>query len=445
MTNTLDTLSQLIDKAMAAGADAADAIAVDGRSVSVRYRLGKLEQLDGSEGGDIGLRVLIGKQMAMVSSEDRKPAALETLVERAIAMAKTVPEDPHCGLAEPDQLLKDLPEIDLCDPQDLAEPKLIEMAAEAEDAARAVEGVNNSNGSEAGFSRNDVVMAASNGFQRSYETTGASLSVSVLAGTDETGMETDYDYTSAVYASDMRSPQDIGREAGERTVKRLGAKKAPSKKLPLIFDRRAARGLVSHVLGAINGASIARGVSFLKDHMGEAVFPDGISIIEDPHRARGVRSRPCDAEGLPNQRRALIDNGQLTTWLLDLRAARQLELEPTGHAVRGTGGPPSPAPSNVWMEAGSISPAAMIADIKEGLYLTDVWGQGVNMVTGDYSRGVFGYWIENGELTHPVNETTIAGNLKDMFMNLTPADDLKIEFGTEAPTVRIDGMSVAGA
>jgi PmbA protein len=266
----------------------------------------------------------------------------------------------------------------------------------------------------------------------------------VLAGGSD-GMERDYDYSSAVYAADLRSPEDIGRSAGERTVKRLGARKMPTGKLPVVFDPRVSGGLLGHLAGAINGASIARGGSFLKDKMGQQVLPKGFTVIDDPHRQRGLRSKPCDGEGLANQRRAFIEDGVLTSWVLDLRSARQLGLESTGHASRGTGGPPSPSITNFYLEPGKLSRQELIADIKQGFYVVELIGMGVNGVTGDYSRGAAGYWIENGEITFPVNEMTVAGNLKDMFLNLIAADDLVFRTGVDAPTLRIEGMTLAGA
>jgi PmbA protein len=439
----LTLLSDLITDARKAGAEAADAIVVDGTSVSVTSRLGKLEQLERSEGGDIGLRVLIGKRQAIVSSSDRSREALKELVDRAVAMARTVPEDPYCGLAAPDQLAKSLPTLDICDSAEISAETLIEKAKACEAAALAVKGVTNSEGASASWGKSQVAIAASNGFARAYESSGSSMSVSVIAG-EADGMETDYDYTSAVYFADLKTPAEVGVNASMRAVRKLGGRKVSSQKVPVIFDARVARGLVGHFLGAINGSSIARGTSFLKDAMDTEVFGTGINIFEDPHRNRGLRSKPCDAEGLPNKRRALIDQGKLTTWILDLRSARQLNLAPTGHGSRGTGSPPGASTTNVWLEAGGISPEALMGDIKDGLFVTDLSGQGVNSVTGDYSRGAVGFWIENGQLTYPVHEITIAGNLKDMFQRLTPANDLDLRYGIDAPTVRIEGMTLAG-
>lgn len=443
--DALDQLDAVISAAKKAGADAADAILINGRSVSVTWRLGQLEGLDQSDGGSIGLRVFCGHRSAIVSSSDRSKAALDELVERAVAMARLVPEDPYSGLADPAQLATRRPEIDICDPATRTAEDLIDDARRAEDAARAVPGVTNSDGAEAGWGFAEISVAASNGFSHSYTNSSSSVSAVVLAGAGETGMERDYDYSTAVYAADMRTPEDVGTTAGERVVRRLGARRAKTGRVPVIFDWRVSRSLVGHLLGAINGSSVARGTTFLKDSMGAEIFAPGITITEDPLRPRGLRSRPVDAEGLPATRRTLIDQGRLTTWLLDLGSARQLGLESTGHASRGVSSPPGPSPSNVWMEPGTLSVADMIAEVKDGLYITDLFGQGINGVTGDYSRGCSGFWIENGELAYAVNETTIAGNLKDMFKGITPASDLVIRAGTDAPTVRIDGLTVAGA
>ena len=440
----LNLLSDLIDDAKKAGADAADALVVDNTSISVTYRLGKLEQLERSEGGDIGLRVLIGKRQAIVSSADRSREALKELVARAVAMARTVPEDPYCGIAAPEQLAKSLPVLDICDPTEVSAETLIENAKACEAAARDVKGVTNSEGASSSWGKAQVAIAASNGFARAYESSGSSMSVSVIAGDSASGMETDYDYTSAVYLADMKSAAEVGLSAGSRAVRKLGGRKISSRRVPVIFDARVARGVVSHLLGAINGSAVARGTTFLKDALNTEVFAPGINIFEDPHRNRGLRSKPCDSEGLANKKRALIDNGVLTTWILDLRSARQLNMAPTGHGTRGTGGPPSPGTTNVWLEAGTSSPAELIRDIKEGLFVTDLVGQGVNGVTGDYSRGAVGFWIENGELTYPVHEVTVAGNLKDIFKHLTPANDLELKYGIDAPTLRIDGLTLAG-
>lgn len=439
----LDLLSGLIGKARRAGADAADAVLFDGTSLSISHRLGKLEHVERSEGGDLGLRVFIGRRMAIVSSSDRRPAALDEIVARAVAMAKAVPEDPFCGIADPAELATDLPELDLIDAVEPSTETLSERARAAEEAALAVKGVTNSEGASASFGRTMAAMVASNGFARITGSTGSGISVSAIAGAG-TAMETDYDHTSAVHAAGLDPPEAIGRSAGERAVARLGARKVATARVPVIFDPRVSRSLLGHLVGAINGAAVARGTSFLKEKMGEPVFAPGVAVIDDPHIRRGLRSRQCDSEGVANRRRALIDDGRLTSWLLDLRSARQLGLDPTGHAVRGTSGPPGAAPSNLFLAPGPATPEALMADIAEGFYVTGLMGSSVNGVTGDYSRGASGFWIERGRIAHPVNEVTIAGNLNDMYRALVPANDLVHRYGMDAPTVRIDGMTVAG-
>jgi len=440
----LNLLQDLIVKAKKAGAEAADAVAVAGASLSHTRRLGKTEKLERSETQDLGLRVLIGKQQAMVSSSDRAPAALDELVERAVAMARAIPEDPFCGLADPGEITRDWPALDIFDPGEPSAEILIERARAAEEAALAVTGITNSEGADAGWGRSRAALVASNGFAGSYAGSSHGVSTSVIAGSG-TGMERDYDFASAVYASDLRNPEEIGREAGERAVKRLGARKMPTSKVPVVFDPRISRSFLSHLLGPISGPSITRGTSFLKDKLGEKIFPDAITITEDPHKQRGLRSRPFDGEGIANRRRALIDKGVLTTWLLDLRSARQLKMASTGHAARGTASPPSPAATNVWIEPGSQTPEELYADIKSGFYVTELMGMGVNGVTGDYSRGAAGFWIENGAIAFPVSEMTVAGNLKDMFARMVAANDLEFRTGADAPTLRIDDLTVAGA
>jgi PmbA protein len=436
-------LGDLIAKARRAGADQADAVLLEGVSLSHAQRLGRTEKLERSEGYDLGLRVLIGKRQAIVSSNDRAPERLGELIERAVAMAKAVPEDPYCGLAEPDEIARHWPELDMVDPAEPSPESLIARAAAAEDAARAVSGVTNSEGAEAGWGRSRVVMAASNGFAGGYAGTGHSVSAAVLAG-EGTEMERDYSYTSAVHVSDLRDPVAVGTEAGERAVQRLGARKVATCQVPVVYDPRVASSLLRHLLGAISGPAVARGTSFLKDKLGQRLFPRGIAVIDDPHKPRGLRSKPFDGEGLANSRRAIIEDGVLTSWLLDLASARQLRLKSTGHAARGTSSPPSPSPTNLWLEPGPVTAQELLGDIAQGFYVTELMGMGVNGVTGDYSRGAAGFWIEGGELTYPVSEVTVAGNLKDMFQHLTAASNLEFKTGIDAPTLRIDGMTIAG-
>src|SRR5712692_5122137 len=442
--NDIDLLQDLVARAKKAGAGAADAVLVEGVSLSHARRLGKTEKLERSEGQDLGLRVLVGKRQAMVSSSDRSPKMLAELVERTLAMARAVPEDPFCGLAEPGEIARDWPSLDMLDPAEPSAEALIERARAAEEAALAVEGITNSEGAEAGWGRSRIALAASNGFAGFYAGSSHGVSVSVIGGSG-TQMERDYDFASAVYAADLRDPAEIGKSAGERAVKRLGARKMPTGRVPVVFDPRVARGFISHLLGAISGPSIARGTSFLREKLGQRIFPEAITITEDPHRQRGQRSKPFDGEGIANRRRAIIDKGVLTTWLLDLRSARQLGLETTGHASRGTASPPSPSATNVWIAPGALSPKELIADIASGFYVTEMMGMGVNGVTGDYSRGAAGFWIDKGEIAFPVSEMTVAGNLKDIFARLVAADDLEFKAGADAPTLRVDDLTVAGA
>ena len=441
--NQLDLLSRLLELAKKEGAESADAVVFDATSIEVAQRLGAPEKLERAESADMGLRVFIGKQQAIVSSTDHSDDALREMAERAVAMAKVAPEDPWCGIADPDQIATTLAEMDSFDPVEPETQTLIDMANEAEDAARAVKGVTNSEGAEAGYSKARIALAASNGFAQNYAVTSHSFSVSVLAG-EGTTMERDYDFATAVYAEDLNAPADVGKNAGERAVARLNPQKKKTSQVPVVYDWRASSSLLRHLTGAINGAGIARGTSFLKEMMGEQVFGENITIHDDPHRKRGLSSKPFDGEGIATTPKKIIENGKLTTWLLDLASARQLGLATTGNASRGTCGPPSPSSTNVYLEAGELSVEELISDIKEGLLVNELIGMGVNGVTGDYSRGASGFWIENGEITYPVSEMTIAGNLKDMFAALVPANDLEFRYGTDAPTVRIDGMTVAG-
>lgn len=439
----LNLLEDLLTKALKKGADAADAVHIESQSLSVAQRLGNAEKLERSESSDIGLRVFFGKRQAIVSSSDSSSKALEELIDRVISMAKVVPEDPYCGLANKEQLVTDIIDVDSFDPSEPTTETLIDWANRAEDAARSIPGITNSEGAEAGWGRATVSVAATNGFSQVYSGSHYSLSASVLAGKG-VNMERDYDYTGAVYANDMIAPEEIGRNAGNKAVKRINPKKVKTAQVPVIYDPRVSRGIVGHLLSAINGSAIARNTSFLKEKMGKQIFADAISVYDDPHRLRGLRSKPFDGEGVTNKKHKIIDNGQLTTWLLDLRSARQLGLETTGHASRGVGSPPSPSSTNVYLEPSNISPSELISDIKNGLYITELIGMGINGLTGDYSRGAAGYWIENGEITYPVSEVTVAGNLNDMFLNLTTANDLEYRYGVDAPTLRIDGMTLAG-
>jgi PmbA protein len=442
--SVLDDAAMLVERALKAGAEAAEAVVLEGQSLGVSWRLGKLEDVERSEGRDVGLRVFIGKRQATVSTTDLSERSLKPLIERVVAMAKIAPEDPYAALAEKEFLARELPFLDIDDQSHVpSAEELAKSAAEAEDAALAVQGVTNSGGAGASWGRSGIALVTSEGFSGAYSGTSFSVSCSVLAG-EGTGMERDYDYSSTRHLADLEAPGPIGLSAGTRAVRRLSPRKVKSQSVPIVYDPRVSAGLIGHLSGAISGAAIARKTSFLQHSMGKQIFASGISIVDDPHRARGLRSKPFDGEGVANRKTQLIDDGMLTTWLLDTASARQLGLTTTGHAARGTGGPPSPSTTNLYMEAGTLSPDDLIADIADGFYVTEMIGMGVNGVTGDYSRGASGFWIENGKLSYPVSEITVAGNLKDMFLHMTPANDLVFRQGTNAPTIRVEGMTIAG-
>ena len=440
---TLQLLEGLLKKAKSSGATDADIVLSDSSSVSVQRRNGKPESLQRSEEAEIGLRVFVGKKQAIVSSSDRAPDALAQMAERAVAMARNVPEDQYAGIADVSEIAKTFPELDLYDATEIPVEKMTAMADAAEGAARAVKGVTNSEGAECGSSKDTTYYVASNGFVGGFSSSGFSLSVSVIAGED-TGMETDYDFDATVYLKDLRAPEIIGKSAGERAVSALNPRKGPTKKMPVVFDRRAAGGLIGSLAGAISGTSVARGTTFLKDKMAQQIFAPHITIVDDPFMQRGQRSHPFDAEGVTPQKRNIVDKGVLTGWLLDTASARQLKLKTTGNASRSASSPPSPRPSNFYMQAGKKTVDELIADIEEGFFVTQLMGSGANMVTGDYSRGARGFWIEKGKIAYPVAEMTIAGNLNDMWLELEAANDLQFKYGVDAPTVRIASMTVAG-
>jgi len=440
----VEVCAALVEAAKRAGADAADALEVRNTSLSVARRLGKIEQLERAEGFDLGLRVFVGKRQAIVSTTDADPRGFAQLAERAVAMARVVPEDPFGGLAERPDRPRDAAALDLLDVAEPTAEALLARAAEAEEAALAVKGITNSEGADAGFGRVEIALVASNGFAGAYARSSHSLSVTAVAG-QGTGMERDYEWSSAVHLSDLDDPAAMGRRAAEKTVARLNPVRPRTARLPVVFDPRVSASMLGHLVGAINGAAVARGTSFLRDRLGQQVLAKGLTVRDDPTRRRGLRSRPFDGEGMAGEPRAIVEDGVLTTWILDWRSARQLGLASTGHASRGTGGPPGPAPTNLWLEPGSLTPQALMADIAEGLYVTDLIGMGVNGVTGDYSRGVAGFMIRNGALAEAVSEITIAGNLKEMFLNMAAANDLTFKRGSDAPTLRIEGLTLAGA
>ncbi len=441
--DVLNFLGDLVRAARAGGADEADAVDIDSRSLEAAVRLGKIEHVERSEQRKTGLRVLVGRRQAVVASADRRPETAAALVERAVAMARAAPEDPWAGLAAPGLLAADWPDLDLYDDDAPASDYLVRRASEAEAAALGVPGVSNSEGAGAGRSETHVALVSSNGFAGSYRRSGCGLSVSVLAG-EGTAMEGGAEWTQAVHASDLEEPEIIGRQAGERAVRRLGAVKPETAAMPVVFEQRLAGRLIGALAGAINGAAVARGTSFLKDAMGEAVLKNGMTLVDDPGRRRGIASRPFDAEGLPCARRAPVEDGVLRSWLLDLRSARQLGLPPAGNAVRSAGGAPGPAASNLYLAPGPLPPEALIGEIESGLFVTTLMGHGVDLAAGRYSQGAAGFAIRGGELAEPVSEITIAGDLRAMLLGLDAAADLVFRGGVNAPTLRIDAMTVGG-
>ncbi|OLB77121.1 MAG: modulator protein [Alphaproteobacteria bacterium 13_2_20CM_2_64_7] len=437
-----DLAERLVAAAGRAGADAADALAVRSVSLAVEVREGAVEESERSEGDDVGLRAFVGRRQAVVSTNDVNADVAE-LAERAVAMAKAAPEDPFAGLADPARLARDVPDLDLLDPDLPTVALLEERAQRAEHAGLAVKGVTKSGGASASAGIGGMVLVTSHGFRGAYLSSGQSVSMTAIAG-EGTAMERDYDYSSTLHGADLDPPEKVGRTAGERTVERLNPRKVKSKRVPVVFDRRIAGSLVSHLASAINGAAVARKTSFLKDRLGQRLFRPGIQVLDDPLRRRGLRSRPFDAEGVATRRLAVVEDGVLASWILDSATARELGFASTGHAQRGVSSTPAPGPSNLHLAAGSDTPEALMADIAEGFYVTDLIGVGVNQVTGDYSRGASGFWIENGKRSYPVSEVTIAGNLIEMFQTLLPANDLEFRFGTNAPSVRVEGLTVAG-
>ncbi|KAA8614057.1 TldD/PmbA family protein [Salipiger aestuarii] len=446
-TRSLDTLTRaLLDAAAKAGADASDAIAVDGSSIEIDVRGGALEQAERSEGVDIGLRVFVGRRVAVVSSSDVRTQTLTTMAERAVAMAREAPEDPYAGLAGPDQLVRhwDAGPLELCDPAPEPSPaELQEDARAAESAALAVDGIGQVQSASAGYGQRRVHLAASNGFSGGYSRTSRSRSCVAIAGSGLT-MERDYDGDSRTFQADLRPAEEIGRRASERALERLNPRKPRTGAWPVLFDERVSSSLIGHLLGAVNGASVARGASWLRDALGEQVLPAGLSLIEDPLRPRIAGSRPFDAEGLPTRRRAIVENGILKGYTLDLATGRKLGMDPTGNAARGTGAGPSPSNWNLALTQGPHSRDALIAQMGTGLIVTSMIGATINPNTGDYSRGAAGVWVENGVPAYTVSGVTIAGNLRDFLLRMTPANDARVWLGRVIPSLLVEGLTLAG-
>ncbi|KQI73447.1 modulator protein [Loktanella sp. 5RATIMAR09] len=448
MTQSLSDLSdQILQVAKRAGADAADAIAVDGTSISITVRDGALEQAERSEGIDIGLRVFVGNRQACVSSSDTKPETLMQMAQRAVAMAKEAPEDPHAGLADPSQLARNTATdaLELFDPSEEPDPAVLqEDATRAEAAALRNAGVSQVQSASAGYGRRRIHLAATNGFSAGYARSDRGLSCVAISGTG-TSMERDYDYDSRVFQADLRDAEEIGRIAAERAVERAGAKRPRTGAYPVLFDERVASTLIGSLLQASNGSMIARGSSWLRDAIGQQVLPKGLSIIEDPHRVRVTGSKLFDAEGLATTRRAIVDDGVLTGWTLDLATGRKLGMPSTANAARGTSAPPSPSLTNVALTQGQKSRDDLIREMGTGLLVTSMIGSTINPNTGDYSRGAAGFWVENGEIAYPVNECTVAGNLREMLKTIQPANDGRTHLSRVVPSLLVEGLTLAGA
>ncbi len=448
MGDMLEELSEaMLTAAKAAGADAADVMAIEGRSVTIDVRAGALEQAERAEGTDIGLRVLIGQRQACVSASDISIGTIKALAERAVAMAKEAPEDPYAGLADPDQLtqMRDSRALQLADPASEPSPDALQRdALEAEAAALAISGVSQVQAATATYSQRGIHIAATNGFSGGYTRTDRGLYCTAIVG-ENTGMEREYDGDSRIFQSDLRAASDIGQTAGQRAVARLGARKPPTGAYPVLFDERISSSLIGHLLAAANGGAIARGGSWLRNRLEKQVLPVALNVTEDPLRPRVSGSRMFDAEGLPVARREIVKDGILTGWALDLANARKLNMAPTGSAMRGTSAPPSPGYWNVALTQGAQTRKELLSDMGTGLLVTSMIGTTINPNTGDYSRGASGFWVENGEITYPVNECTIAGNLMDMLMRIVPGNDARTHLSRVVPSLLIEGMTLAGA
>ncbi len=447
MSRPLPSLTEaLLSAAKKAGADAADAMALEGRSLDIAVRKGGLEQAERAEGTDIGLRVFVGQRQACVSASDTSDATITMLADRAVAMAREAPVDPHAGLADPAQLATDwdVQQLELADPSPEPSPNELQtQALEAEAAAQAVKGISQVQSASGSYLAQRIQIAASNGFVGGYERTRRSLSCGAIAG-DGAAMQRDHDGDSRIFADDLRAPRDIGQSAGERAAQMLGARKPPTGAYPVVFDERIAGSLVGHLLVASNGVSVARGSSWLLNKLGERVLPKGVSLIEDPLRPRVSGSRPFDAEGLPTAARHIVEDGVLKGWTLDLATGRKLGFDSTANARRSAAAPPSPGVGNVALSQGDKSKDDLLAQMGTGLLVTSMIGSTINPNTGDYSRGASGFWIENGEISYPVNECTIAGNLLEMLLTLQPANDARMWLSRTVPSLLVEGMTLAG-
>jgi PmbA protein len=447
MTDSLaDLTGALLAAARRAGADGADAIAVEGTSLSIDVRGGVLEQAERAEGIDIGLRVFVGARQACVSASDTSRRTIEEMADRAVAMAREAPQDPYAGLADATQLARgwDIAALDLDDPSPEPAPAGLEDdARRAEAAALGISGVDQVQSASAGYGRRVIHLAATNGFAGGYARTQRSTSCVAITGSG-TAMERDWHGEGRSHQADLPDAAEIGRIAGERAVLRAGARKPRTGTYPVVYDERIAASLIGHLLSAINGTAVSRGATWLRDALGTHVLPAHLSLIEDPLRPRIGASRPFDAEGLPTRRRAIVDSGVLGGWVLDLATARKLGMDSTANAMRGTGAPPSPGTTNIALTQGSATRADLLRDMGTGLLVTSLIGSSINATTGDYSRGASGFWVENGEIAYPVNECTIAGNLRDMLRRILPANDARPHASTQVPSLLVEGLTLAG-
>lgn len=439
----LNLLNDIIEKAKKLGASDADAIITHSTSVSTEIRLNKLINIERSENIALGLRVLINGQQAIVSTADLGNESLNKMLEQVIAMAKVTPSNPYLSLATKAQFADQINDLNLYDSCEPSAEELIRKATETEEFALSNKEITNSEGASASYYANQIHFATSQGFSHSYQTSGNSLSVSVLAGKNE-NMQTDYAFSQARFSKDLRTPKELGLEASSRTIAKLNPRKLATNEMPVIFDRRVARGLLGTLASSINGSLISRGTSFLIDHLGKEIFKSNINIVDDPFILKALGSRPFDAEGLLGSKLNIVENGVLSNYFLDLQTASKLNLISTGHATRGLSSAPSPSCTNLYMQAGKDSLEDIIKSIKKGLLVTEVFGHGANIITGEYSQGANGFYIENGEIVYPVSEITIAGNLKTIFSQMIAANDLKFESSVNSPSILIERMTIAG-
>jgi PmbA protein len=437
-------VERLLSRAKSLGADGADTACTDSKSLSASVRMGKLESVNSEESCTAGLRVLIGKKQAGASTSDFSDQALDALADRVVAMAKAAAEDPYCGLPEPHELAKTQIDLGLWDTTEPDISALEELALECEEAGLDVKGITNSGGCGSAWGASGVVYGASNGFRGFYRGTSWGFHLLAIAGQGEE-MERDWNSDSARFLNDLRDPKMIGKEAGERAIARLGATKLESCTAPVIFEYRTASRLIGFLFGAISGRAVASGISFLREKLGTQVFAKGIRISDDPLLKGGWASHPFDGEGCPVSARNLVEDGVLTTWLMNGAAARQLGLKSTGHASLNPGGSPGIAPSNVTLHPGEKDLAGLMSDAGTGLLVTETLSPSFNANTGEYSVGVTGFWFENGVIVKPASEIAIAGNMNDIFASLIPGNDNEGRSSLDCPSILIPSMTIAGA